>query len=114
MPKTTAAQRGAKLLDRVRPDWYMQVQPGNLDLADTEQCVLGQLYGNYRIGVWHFTPRFLDTVLYGFNLNRNLTWYWPGKREGDFSKLTEAWREEIAMRRVRALAGNVTKEEVFA
>lgn len=42
---------GAALLDRVIPDWYRQVDSTNLDVQDTDTCVLAQLYGSYNAGV---------------------------------------------------------------
>lgn len=47
-----AATAGAELLDQKRPSWYREVgDPDTLDIADPMGCVLGRLYGNYRLGL---------------------------------------------------------------
>lgn len=113
MSKTMAAQRGAELLDLVRPGWYMQVQPGKLDLGNRQRCVLGQLYGDYILGVLAIQPS-VDAIAYGFDLSLSITWLWPGAKERSFSQLTDAWRTEIANRRLHVLAKNTKSEEVLA
>ena len=40
----------ALVLDRVKPGWYRFVDVTCLELASTENCVLGQLYGDFTRG----------------------------------------------------------------
>lgn len=44
------ANRGAELLDRIRPGWHNEIDLDTLEVSDFERCVLGQLYGNYGEG----------------------------------------------------------------
>ena len=39
----TAAARGAKLLDKVRPGWFREINISALDLGNGEYCIIGQL-----------------------------------------------------------------------
>lgn len=43
--------QGATLLDRKNPDWFRQINVKTLDLNSTRNCVLGQLYGDFLVGV---------------------------------------------------------------
>jgi hypothetical protein len=46
------ADTGALLLDEQGPkDWRDRLTPEDLDIADSRQCVLGQLYGHYETGL---------------------------------------------------------------
>ncbi len=38
------AERGARLMDRMKPDWFRSINAGALDIRDVRHCVLGQLY----------------------------------------------------------------------
>jgi uncharacterized protein (UPF0548 family) len=44
---TKAVQRGAALLDRIRPGWFHKCPIKALDLSDDNSCVLGSVYGSY-------------------------------------------------------------------
>lgn len=45
------ASRGAAFLDDADPGWAARIDPGRLELADGQACVLGQLHGGYRLGL---------------------------------------------------------------
>ncbi len=50
----TAAERvkaGAALLDRKRPGWANKVVAETLDMREGEQCVLGQIFGDFDAGL---------------------------------------------------------------
>jgi hypothetical protein len=42
--------RGAELLDRRIPAWAWEIDVKRLNLAYTEECILGQVYGHYEDG----------------------------------------------------------------
>ena len=50
MEYTTNAPKGAAYLDTVRPGWANEINLARFNINDTEDCVIGQLYGNYREG----------------------------------------------------------------
>ena len=84
---------GVKLLDENFPGWETYINLESLKLENTSQCILGQLYGDYSIGVsnlevpmniYYFGPK------YGFSplLNRTEEW----------ECLTDLWTEVIFSR----------------
>lgn len=44
-------ERGAKLLDEKLPEWRSKIDLDLLDISTATQCVLGQLFGDYRVGL---------------------------------------------------------------
>lgn len=92
------ARKGARLLDRVRPDWYAEIDIDQLDLADWESCILGQLYGSFAGG--------REIVLGEDSHNEQATphgFFWPGTADkGEYGpnhdRLKRAWAEEIYIR----------------
>src|SRR5258708_7417760 len=43
--------RGIALLDKYRPEWRSLISLERLDMYSVEDCVLGQVYGNFGIGL---------------------------------------------------------------
>lgn len=43
-------RRGMRLLDERAPGWRERVRPEQLRIETVHHCVLGQVYGNYRVG----------------------------------------------------------------
>lgn len=41
----SAVAKGAKLLDKILPGWYKQVDLSKLDMGDASLCMMGQLFG---------------------------------------------------------------------
>lgn len=98
------AGSGAAYLDGVDPGWHTRLNPATLELADGAQCVLGQLHGGFRDGL--FRARVLDLssaplaslspVDLGFQARRDLG---EGIEALDYAYLNRAWREALAARR---------------
>lgn len=44
-------QRGAEILDRCMPGWELKIDIPTLQLDSVMSCVLGQLYGDYHVGM---------------------------------------------------------------
>jgi hypothetical protein len=98
------AARGAAFLDGTDPGWHGRVRPGTLSLADGQACVLGQLHGEFRLGLFRARVfdgssaplSFVSPVDLGFHARQGL----DGAAEAlDYAFLTRAWREEVARRR---------------
>lgn len=87
-----AAKKGAAFLDEARPGWAEAVNPITLELGFMDQCVLGQLYGDYNQGLSELEVPSHHSVELGFNLRVRRPWDWV--------KLTRAWVEQIWERRV--------------
>lgn len=44
--------RGAARLDQTTPEWYQRVRTSNINLGSETDCILGQIYGSYRTGLY--------------------------------------------------------------
>jgi hypothetical protein len=89
------ASRGADLLDAENPTWYRITDLDTLDMSDPDFCVLGQVYGDYcdgllKLNLTAFGARVRN---YGFDML-------SGTPDEDFTLLTQAWREQILLRRI--------------
>lgn len=100
------AAHGAALLDALDPAWAARVDPHRLELSDGAACVLGQLHGDYRLGLGR--ARVLDLssapmaslspVDLGFQAIGDLG---DAAEALDYTHLTRAWREAIRDRQPR-------------
>ena len=96
-------QRGAEYLDSVDPEWYRRVDSETLELEDGRHCVLGQLHGEFRLGLGRShlismssAPRTsLSPVAYGFKCVENVPDEWQAY---DYDLLNEAWKEAVRTR----------------
>ena len=102
------AARGAAFLDGADPGWARRVNPARLSLADGEACVLGQLHGDYRLGLGRARVTDLSSapgagrLLYaaspvdlGFQAAGALG---SAEEALDYAALTRAWRVEVVLR----------------
>ncbi len=95
--------RGASYLDKVDPTWYRSVDPVTLELSDGSHCVLGQMHGDYRLGLGrsHLLnmgsgPRpSLSPVAHGFQA---LDTESDADTAHDYDFLTTAWAEAVRKR----------------
>ena len=76
----TAADNGAVYLDEHRPGWRDEIDRDRLDLNDSCDCVLGQLYGNFLAGWMTLRLDYKRIVMLGFEAP-----------DGDYTGLQEAW-----------------------
>lgn len=96
-------ERGAAYLDEVDPGWYRHVDSETLELADGRQCVLGQLHGEFRLGLGRSqvltmssAPRAnLSPVAYGFKCVEGVPDDWQAY---DYELLTASWKEAVRRR----------------
>ncbi|MFP4227408.1 MAG: hypothetical protein ACLFTE_01115 [Salinivenus sp.] len=103
--------RGASYLDEVDPGWYRRVDPHTLSLSSGRHCVLGQLHGEFRMGLGRShlvsmssAPRAsLSPVAYGFKCVEGVPDAW---QERDYELLTAAWRQAVQARRAAELSGD--------
>ena len=108
------ARSGAELLDGEDPGWAARVDTRTLELADGQACVLGQLHGDFRrglfrsrvLGVSSAPARFVSPVDLGFQATREGG---PEAERLDYAFLTRAWREEIASRQTPTLPASVPR-----
>lgn len=86
MEYTTNAPAGAALLEEKMPGWRTRINLETLDLSHPEQCVLGQLYGDFTTGqdMLFFTARtqaewescYLLSAAHGFSVGWH-SWRYP-------------------------------------
>lgn len=101
MPYDAAAcaAKGAGLLDKVRPRWYLNV--GYPDMSSGTHCVIGQLYGCYSYLM--FEGRKPGSAFYGLDCRARraeygfVTPHRPDDHQADL--LSAAWQREIDRRR---------------
>lgn len=84
-----AVSRGSSLLDMKRPGWYREINIAQLNIMRPTDCICGQLFGGYGEGVNELGVG-SRAGEYGFN----------ALGPSAFEELNEAWREEIARRRL--------------
>lgn len=85
-------ERGAALLDERLPGWAQEIYVENLDLSDSCDCVLGQLFGDYLKGV-----RVLGLADETWAEPARLGFHRPDRRT-QWETLSRAWRSLIARR----------------
>jgi hypothetical protein len=96
-------ERGATYLDEVDPGWYRRVDSDTLELGDGQHCVLGQLHGEFRLGLGRShlitmssAPRAsLSPANYGFKCVDGVSDEWQAR---DYALLNAAWKEAVRTR----------------
>jgi hypothetical protein len=96
-------RRGAAYLDDVDPEWYRRVDAETLELGDGRHCILGQLHGEFRLGLGRShlismssAPRAsLSPVAYGFKCVEGVPEPWQAR---DYELLNDAWRDAVRRR----------------
>jgi hypothetical protein len=100
-------RRGANYLDEVDPGWDARLDPETLELSDGTCCVLGQLHGDFRLGLGRSAlfdlssaPRAsLSPVRLGFLCRQDVP---EALQARDYAYLNRAWRAELSQRRREA------------
>lgn len=96
-------RRGASYLDELDPGWHTRVDPDTLELASGRACVLGQLHGDFRMGLGRAqilnltsAPRAsLSPVAYGFQCLQRVP---DTAQDRDYDLLNHAWQEAVRER----------------
>jgi len=99
----TRVQRGADYLDEFDPGWHRRVDPQTLQLSSGSSCILGQLHGDFRMGLSRShlinlssAPRAsLSPVSYGFQCVSGVS---DAAQDHDYEYLNQAWREAVQRR----------------
>jgi hypothetical protein len=108
-----AAERGAEYLDRIRPRWYNQISVDELIMRNGDGCILGQLYGDYSVGLKYLNDNYPEDV----EVNRALVGHYFEVDHGfyissasdniheSYSYLEKAWTIQIQDRKIREAEG---------
>ena len=68
-----AVNKGAALLDKVRPNWYKEINLDTFHFLNPSLCIIGQLYGQYLNGEEALELNTLcDAVDHGFDITAML------------------------------------------
>jgi hypothetical protein len=105
-------RRGATYLDDVDPGWHRRVDPTTLELSSGSSCVLGQLHGDFRMGLSRAhlinlssAPRAsLSPVSYGFQCVSDVD---DMAQDRDYTYLNQAWHEAVRRRYADDVAAGV-------
>jgi hypothetical protein len=92
---------GIALLDERVPRWHERIDLDRLNIRSSSDCVLGQLYSFYGIGLsaLHINEH---QAIYGFAADAER---WTGAElESYFAALTNQWRAMIRERRAELVA----------
>lgn len=94
--------RGARLLDKVSPGWYQDVNTDYLNMSSRYDCVLGQIYYGFTYGVGRVGISWKLVGRYGFDV----PWYIgrfgkyrAHKKYKAYEQLRLAWIEAINERK---------------
>ena len=113
MTEKQTVLNAAKALDRVIPGWYKRIDLNRLNMADSNLCILGQLFGhNIELALAREMYPDMEVLHCGYTTGRFFVDSWAGL---DAAKLEEAnalklacaggpnecdWAEEVADRLV--------------
>lgn len=95
------AERGAALLDEASPDWFLVVNPSELDMAMCLDCVLGQVYRSFDSGLECLDLCAEDAIGHGFDVADGLE---PDDADEHYEILDRVWVDMITMRRLAGSA----------
>lgn len=93
-------RRGAAYLDEVDPGWHRRIDAEALALDDGQYCILGQIHGEFRLGLGRSglislssAPRAsMSPVAYGFTCVGGVSEAW---QQRDYAFLNDAWTEAV-------------------
>lgn len=89
-------RNGAELLDSIDATWATKIDLANFDVEYPSQCVLGQVFGGYNLGLNALEPHCVTTneqIQYGFEED------FDHSKADEFDQLTKLWAAEIKARR---------------
>jgi hypothetical protein len=99
MPHPVANDRvaaGARFLDKKFPNWPLRVCKHTLNQSSCKLDVLGQLYGDYWVGLGRLKITLQGETQMGFH---PITYSSHPDRLKEENLLTEAWKQAIAKRK---------------
>lgn len=95
---TARVLRGAALLDTYKRNWWLEVSLETLDMNDPENCILGQLFGNYIAPEIHQKmPPLAGQGNRDFGFNVHIDPF--GEADERYTDLDNEWHEIITVRR---------------
>jgi len=102
------AKRGAKLLDSINPQWADNVDCEYLYMESVSECVLGQCYEDFDIGMSAIRLSDNEAITHGFTVRPRKDFDWA-----PWNALRDAWIPLIESRQ-RALGKSQIEERLAA
>lgn len=90
---TSCVQRGMDFLDKECPGWEEVMDPKILDISCGQNCVIGQIFGDYGVGIQTLDINAENAPGLGFESTRKVT----------YKNLNICWKKQIK-NRLAALA----------
>ncbi len=84
--------RGAIKLDQIRPNWDKTLDTERLHIGSPNDCVLGQTFGDYEMGLGRLRFTNQEASRYGFNEPHTAL-------ASTYARLRNNWLREISKRR---------------
>jgi len=101
---TQRVTNGIKLFDEQVPDWIEYISLDTLDVSDTENCPLGQVYKNCSTDVYRMYNQ-ARYFLYGIdtlNISGKASYYgFARPLDVSFQELTNEWKAQLRLRLLR-------------
>ena len=91
---------GAAFLDTYAPSWHMRIDPSILEIRMPATCILGQLFGDYLVGLSVLRLSGDEASEYGFDIHDDQKWLNREYTNPLWMELDERWRSEIAARSI--------------
>ena len=98
MRPSQCVRRGVAWLSAIRPRWYREINLERLDLATCDDCVLGQLFGDYNDAEQIFGSDATQLGALGMNIDYRFDQPHADETQ-EFNRLTALWKR--AIRRLR-------------
>ncbi len=92
--------RGAKWLDKQKPEWHRKIVFKNLDMSDPDTCIIGQLFGKFSDAPMSE----IQEVSLGFNISDAIADLLWDARQEHWDALEETWKDKIRAIRKKARA----------
>ena len=94
------AEKGAALLDRVKPDWADKIDLDTFDLSSTIYCIIGQLYPRYHEGLEALGLDHNDILIRVTN-QEDYGFYAKSSDDDEWDELQQEWIDLINERKTK-------------
>lgn len=99
-------QKGARMLDKYRPGWAIEINISDFNITSPTECIIGQLFGDFSNGVHALRAlgASVDIRKLGFMIQTSSIWNGFCDIDTDYINLQKEWVAEINARAQEPLA----------
>lgn len=94
----TRVQRGMQTLDKAKPGWHRRISLMDLNIAQSNNCALGQIYGSYGDGRYALGMSAQQAKEQGFQAHYRFPLLADAQVDAEFAALTAEWQRQILAR----------------